>query len=132
MWIRAIATMKSNGVATGVESIHSGGSCFETGSPWVFMVVLKKDPTLPINPTVRAIDEIVCRVMGIRSAEPLQYHIALIRPIVSIRIFKKKKIGTGRNQYTSIPKLESKWVVNFCKFNNTVGFSVVIVIRQDH
>ena len=82
--------MKRDGMPAGIKPVHRRGSGLETRTPRMLVIVLKKDPTLPVNSTIRTVNQVVGGVMGVGGAQPLQHHIANIRLIIPVGILEEK------------------------------------------
>ena len=63
--VGAVASVQGDGVATRVEPVHGRGTCGQRRSPWVLVVVLEEDPALPINPAIRAENQVVGGMVGV-------------------------------------------------------------------
>ncbi len=49
----------------------------------------QEDTALPVNTAIRAIDQVVGRMVGVRSAESLKDWVTNIRFVVAVGVFKE-------------------------------------------
>ena len=73
----------------------------------MFMIVLKKNPALPVDSAIWAKNEIICSMVRIRCSQSLKDNISFISFVVPIIVPKKEEVRTRGNENPTIPKFKT-------------------------
>ena len=78
--------MEADGIAARVEAVETGSTGFERGAPGGFMVVMEKDPALPVDGAVGPMEKVVGSMVGVSGANTLNEDLTDVRDVVSIGV----------------------------------------------
>ena len=115
-----------------VEAIHAGRADREVLGPRRLVVVDEEDAALPVDAAVRAVDQVVGRMVRVGGVEPLEQDRAHVGPVVAVGVLEVEQVGPGGDDHAAAPELEAERVVHVREDDPFVGPAVAVGVLEDH
>ena len=95
------------------------------------MVVDHEDPALPVEPAVRAENEVVGPVVGVGGVEAVQDNLADVRHVIAIGVLEEDEVRAGGDEHAPVPELEAEGVLDAGELRGAIGAAVPVVVVED-
>ena len=131
MGVGTVGRMKAERPGARVEPVHARCRRLLIGAPRRLDVRDVEHATLVVEEAIRAVDEVVRRVMRISRPERAHDADADIRHIIAVGVLEKEQVRHRGDDHAAVPELESRRVVNVRERDGLVRYTIAILVRQD-
>ena len=97
----------------------------------MLVVVLEEDPALPINPAIRAENQVVGGMVGVGGSETLEDDVALVGFVVPVVVPQENEVRARGDQNAPVPEFKTERAMDPGELDHAVGFAVPVLIGQD-